>query len=549
MQRNFSSLQSAQYDLVVIGGGIYGACIAWDAALRGLQVALLEREDFGNATSHNSLKLIHGGLRYFQHLELPRIRQSLQERKFWLSMAPHLVRPLKFIVPTFGHGTRGPEALWSAIKLHEWIGFDRNHSVSIRNRVPKGGIISRRRLLQLVPGMATDDLSAGAYWYDGQMLDPNRILIEIVRGAEEAGAFVANYVRVENFIRDNSGVLGVQVKDCIQGGEFEVRGKLTINAAGPWIGKLISKALRREYAEDFLPQTKGMNLVTRSFGTDFAFGVRSTRRSDALIGSSQRLFFVTPLANRAVIGTSHLSYTGDPDKCRYAKADVLDLLEEINAAYPPANLSLDDVYYWYGGLTPAEEGSNQGEVTRSRQGEIIDHGVEDQLDGLLSVIGVKFTTARLGAEKAVNLAFSKLGRRCCPCVTRYTPLPGARDGHIASTWKSMESDPLQVYGSNADEVRSRLDSESNLDVNIIFKARSRFAVDCEMAVRLQDVILRRTDVAWQGELTEKMVHWCADMLAQQLRWSEKRKQVELDDTLQQLACHGARVNPRILQYS
>lgn len=541
MQRNISSIQSTKYDLIVVGGGIYGAFIAWDAALRGLQVALLERGDFGNATSHNSLKLIHGGLRYIQHLEFSRIRESLQERKFWLSMAPHLVRPLKFIIPAFGHGTRGPEALWTGIKMHEWIGHQRNRDVPIRNWIPKGGLVSSRRLSQLIPKIAAADLTAGAYWYDGQMLDPNRILIEIIRAAQEAGAFVANYVQVDDFIRDGRSVLGVQITDCIQRTEFEVRGNITINAAGPWVGNLISKALKRRQSENFLPQTRGMNLVTRSLGSDFAFGIRSSRKSDAVLGKSQRLFFVTPLANCSIVGTSHLPYKGNPDECRFTHNDAREFMEEINAAYPVANLSLDDVYYWYGGLTPAEGGAKGEEVKRSRQSNIIDHGLVDQLDGLISVLGVKYTTARLEAERAVNLALRKLGLPTRPCVTRFTPLLGARGLDSISAWADLESDPLQVYGCNADQVVKGIDDKSNLDIETIFKARSQYAVDYEMPVRLQDMILRRTDVAWRGQLTHKMLNWCADLLTKQFKWSETRKQQELDDTRKQLACYGARI--------
>lgn len=538
MQRNISQFQTTRYDLLIIGGGIYGACIARDAALRGLHVALVERGDFGSATSHNSLKLIHGGLRYLQHLDFVRVRQSLAERRFWLGMAPHLVRPVKFIIPTIGHGTRGPEALWSGIRLYELIGLDRNRDVPSYNRIRSGGVLSRKRLLESIPGIDSSAISGGAFWYDAQMLDPDRLLIEVVRGAVDAGADVANYLSVEDFIHDKDGVSGVRAKDGLQGDELDIHARLTINAAGPWINKLVSKALHGRKSVHATGLTRGLNLVTRTLGADFAFGVPSSRSSDAVIGTSNRLFFITPLGNCAVIGTSHLPYSGDPDECMFTESDAQAFLQEVNLAYPAAQLSMDDVLYWHGGLTPAEDDSGQDSVKRIRQSEIIDHAKQDNLGGLISVNGVKYTTARLSAEKAVDLAFHKLARQSPPCLSSTTPLPGAPESERDQSQDPM-TDPLQLYGSNAGIIRQLVEPGCGQNQEAIFRARCRYAVDQEMAVRLQDIILRRTDLARHGRLTENMFDWTADMLARQLQWSDTRKQQELDDAREQLQRHGA----------
>lgn len=544
MQRNLSTFQSDQYDVLIIGGGIYGACIARDAALRGLHVALLERGDFGNATSHNSLKLIHGGLRYLQHLDIVRVRQSVRERRFWLGMAPHLVQPLKCVIPTIGHGTRGPEALWSGLKLYECLSFDRNRGLSANMRIPAGGVLSRKQLLELIPGLDSTAISGGAFWYDAQAIDTDRLLIEVVQGAADAGADVANYLAVEDFIHDNGRVAGVHATDKLLGGELEIRARLTINAAGPWISKLVSKALHGRKSAYTSGLTRGMNLVIRSLGTDFAFGIPSARTSDAVFGSSKRLFFITPLEDCAMIGTSHLPYSGNPDECTYSENDAQAFLQEINAAYPSAQLSMSDVRYWYGGLTPAEEDSGQGEVKRSRQSEIFDHARHDGLDGLISVNGVKYTTARLSAEKAVDLALRKLDRQPLPCLSSVTPLPGARN---APATGYQREDPvghaLQLYGCNAEQIQGLMEPGSELDPEAVFKARCRYAIDQEMAVRLQDVVLRRTNLAQQGNFTENMLNWCAATMAQQLQWSATRKQQEFEDTREQLHRHGARLLP------
>ena len=544
MQRNLSTFQSARYDILVIGGGIYGACIARDAALRGLHVALLECGDFGNATSHNSLKLIHGGLRYLQHLDFVRVRQSVRERRIWLGMAPHLVHPLKCVIPTIGHGTRGPEALWCGLKLYEVLSFDRNRGMPSERWIPKGGVLSRKQLLELIPGLDADDISGGAFWYDAQAIDTDRLLIEVVQGAVDAGAEVANYLAVNDFLHDNGRVSGVRATDKLLGEELEIHARMTINAAGPWISKLVSKALNGRKSAYTSGLTRGMNLVTRSLDADYAFGVPSARTSDAVLGSSKRLFFITPLDGCTMIGTSHLPYSGNPDDCTYTENDAQAFLQEINAAYPSAHLTMNDVRYWYGGLTPAEEDSGQGEVKRSRQSELFDHARQDGLDGLISVNGVKYTTARLSAEKAVDLAIRKLGRQPLTCLSGVTPLPGARNAPATGyQQKGHASRDLQLYGCNADRIQALMEPGSAPDHEAVFKARCRYAIDQEMAVRLQDVVLRRTSLAQQGKFTEGMLDWCATTMAQQLQWSDDRKQRELEDTREQLQRHGARLQP------
>jgi glycerol-3-phosphate dehydrogenase len=222
--------------------------------------------------------------------------------------------------------------------------------------------------------------------------------------------------------------------------------------------------------------------------------------------------------------------------------DAQAFLQEINAAYPTAQLSMNDVRYWYGGLTPAEDDSGQHSVRRVRQSEIVDHATRDNLEGFISVNGVKYTTARLSAEKAVNLVFNKIGVKPPPCLSSTTPLPGASNGpvNIDQQTESMP-DPLQLYGCNADLIRERMEPGSSVDSEAIFKAACRYAIDHEMAVRLQDVILRRTNHARLGNLTENMFTWCADTLSQQLKWSDKQKQQELNDAHEELQRHGVRL--------
>lgn len=539
MRRDLQSLDNDSYDLLVVGGGIHGVCVARDAALRGLKVALIERDDFGAATSHNSLKLIHGGFRYLQHFDLRRVRESLRERRYWLWAAPHLVRPLKFLMPLYGHGTRGPEALWAATQFYQLLGLDRNRDLIHERQVPSGGVVSPRSCAAMIPGVDTQGLSGGAYWYDGQMLDADRLLLECLRDAHDHGAVVANHLEAVGFLRDGQRIQGIQAEDRLSGERLEIRATLTINTAGPWIDKLLRQGLSAQ-REGMTGLSKCMNLVTRALTQDHGFGVRSSRASDALLGQTRRMFFLTPWHDRTVIGTSHLPYQGDPDDCRFEEADIAGFLEEINAAYPAANLTLADVDYCYGGLTPAgEEDSPKGEVARSRQSEVVDHRQSHGIEGLLSAVGVKWTTARWVAEKAVNLAMAHLGKPAIPCRVATSQLPGARDYQSGeSLLNRADADRLDrqdfqnllaPFGGDYPRVLE-IGGWQGDEPDGLLRARCRHGVREELALRLPDLVFRRLNLSHRGLLNEATLRWCATMMAGELGWDKQRMEAELRTT-------------------
>jgi glycerol-3-phosphate dehydrogenase len=542
MKRDLRRLADTRYDLLVVGAGIHGACIARDAAMRGLRVALVEQNDFGNATSHNSLKLIHGGLRYLQHLDLRRVRESLEERRFWLQAVPHLVRPLEFVMPTYGQGPRGRAALWLALRVHDVLGLDRNRRLPPSRQTPAGRVISKRECLRLIPGLAPSGLTGGAIWYDGQMDDADRVLLECVLGAAEAGADVANYLAIEALIGGATRVEGVRARDRLGGSQLEIRGTVTVNACGPWSGELLRRAPRDLSPGLRLGLTKGINLVTRKLFESHAVGVVSRRHSDAILGSSRRLYFITPWYDCSVIGTAHLPYQGGaPERCRFTEDEIEVFLDEINTAYPASRLTLNDVRYCYGGLTPAD-GEQRGEVKRARRSVIIDHQHSDAMAGLVSVVGVKYTTARRVAECAVDVVFQKLGRTAPRCMAKHARLPGARGFHDADTvtqqivrtlGAQVEKEALallQRYGTAFERVlnvRARPDEQKSL--RDIFQCCCLYSVREEMAVRLQDLIFLRSNLAARGALLDDSLSWCADMMEVELGWSPGRKRAELAD--------------------
>jgi glycerol-3-phosphate dehydrogenase len=544
MKRDLSAMDGKLFDIVVVGAGIYGACVARDAANRGLSVALIDRGDFGNATSHNSLKLIHGGIRYIQHLDFRRMRQSVNERRVWLTTAPHLVRPLKFVTPTYGHTTRGPEAFWVAMKIHELVGADRNRGVGDDHNIPSGRIISASECLELLPGLPAEGLTGAAVWYDGQMIEANRLLIECVIDTVDSGGHAANYVEACGFLGDDGRVAGAKAVDRVGGDRIEIRGRMTVNTCGPWVNDLqrLGKSFLRDAAP--IPMTKSINLVTRPLFPDYATGVVSRRTSDSLVDSGSRMYFSTPWRGYSVIGTTHEPYDGDADGCCVDDIEIQQFIDEFNEAYPPADLSMSDVRYCYYGLTPEEEASGPGERKRARHGLIIDHSRKQGVAGLLSVVGVKYTTARLVARKTVDLAIRKIGVRARPCVTGEKPLPGGNDFcESASAFAEIaHSLPENLRSdSNAREIRqdygSRWRALLGADVNTkvgsidsIFRLRSVYAIEHEMATRLEDVVFRRTAVAETGSVEEEGLVWCAAMMRDALGWDETRMKSELEST-------------------
>jgi glycerol-3-phosphate dehydrogenase len=238
MIRDVSRLASSSFDLVVIGGGIYGACAAWDATLRGLSVALVERGDFAHATSAQSLKVVHGGLRYLQHADLRRLRVSDRERTILMRIAPHLVDRLPVLLPTYRTGIQRRPIIAAALAMHELLSCDRNLGVGDPSkRIPHARLVSRDVCLSFAPGLPKEELTGGAVYYDGQMYNSERLCLAFVRSAAEHGACVANYFEAAAFLRRGDRITGIVGTDLSTGAAIEIAATAVLNAAGPWVDR------------------------------------------------------------------------------------------------------------------------------------------------------------------------------------------------------------------------------------------------------------------------------------------------------------------------
>ncbi len=467
MKRDLAALAGAELDLVVVGGGIHGAAAAWDAAQRGLAVALVERDDFGAGASWNSLKTIHGGMRYLQKAALGRLRESARERRTLLAIAPALVRPLRFVVPTYGHGLTGREALAIALRLNDWLTPDRNDGLPEESRIPPGRTVSAPEARELVPGLEPRGLTGAAVWSDAQASSTERLTLAFVLAAAGAGAGVANHAEVVEVLRSRGRVAGVVVRDVLQGGAVEVRARLVLNAAGPWADDLLARAgLRREAA----PLLRARNLVLdRPPSLSHAVGAKSRGR----------FLFVVPWEGRTLIGTDYEPAETEPD-------DPQAFLAEADRAFPWAGLGDSKVTLVHEGLVPGRGGAG-GLATRPR---LIDHETEDGLPGLVSLQGVKYTTARAVAERAIDLVLRRLERPSVTGRTAITPLPKAH---------SLEGD---------------------------LETRTREAVREEMALTLPDAVLRRLDLGTAGPPPPADLDVVCRTMAAEFAWDAERQRSE-----------------------
>jgi glycerol-3-phosphate dehydrogenase len=467
LKRDLAALHDRTHDLLVVGGGIHGVAAAWDAAQRGLAVALVERDDFGSGVSWNSLKTIHGGLRHLQKADLVRLREAVHERSALLRIAPALVQPLGFLVPTYGHGPKGREAMAVGLFLNDLLSADRNRGLPPESRIPNGRLLSARETLGLVPGLAAQGLNGGALWYDAQVASSERLTIGFAHAAGSSGGVLANHVEAVGLLREGRRVTGIRAREQGTGQEMEVRARLTLNAAGPRTLALLSEAGLAAPAVSFL---RAMNLVfDRPAGVGHAVGALS----------AGRFLFLVPWRGLTLVGTAY-----EPADAPERPASVRLFLEEARRAFPWADLQARDLALVHRGLVPGSGGA-AGLRTRTLW---LHH--EAEAPGLLSVLGVKYTTARGVAKTAVDLAVRRLGRPVAACRTASTPLPRAR--------------PL--VGPLEDRVRD--------------------VVRQEMALTLSDALLRRLDLGTAGPPVEADVAVTAAVMAAELGWDAARLAAE-----------------------
>jgi glycerol-3-phosphate dehydrogenase len=461
-------LTSREFDVLVVGGGIYGLTIAYDAAQRGLAVALVERDDFGAATSFNHLKTIHGGLRYLQTGDLPRMRESVRERRALARIAPRFLAPLQFVMPTEASLTRNPLALRCAFLLDGLVARDRNNGVDPGRHLRAGKIIIGHECRELFEG-AIPNVTSAAMWHDLLTTNGERLTLSFAKAAAKHGAVLANYLEAMSPLRRP-----LRVRDRLAGRVFEIRARALVNAAGPWSAALADAG----GVSGGWELLKVMNLVTSRPARKAAL-VAATRRRRALV--------MLPWQGRTLVGTGESPSPRSPDDQDATRSEVDAFLIEVNETFPGLGLQADEITLVHRGIVPA--GIKKGTSTLLGRSRILEH--PDASRKLISVVGVKYTTARSVAERVVDLILKTLGRAPVRCSTAETLLPDA---------SLDDRDP-------ADPVRH--------------------AIRDEMAVTLNDVVIRRTGLGAAGYPGDALAHDVANRMQAELGWPDERKTNEL----------------------
>ncbi len=521
------AFSDGEFDVVIVGGGMAGAGIARDLALRGATVALVEKGDFASGTTSRSSKLIHGGLRYLELFDVGLVRESLRERETLRRLAPHLVQPLPFLVPIYQGSSRGLIKVRIGLKLYDWLTPGRDRE---RYRV-----LRPLDALSLEPALEAETLRGAGYYFDDLLVYPERLCLENALSASRRGARVLNYAEVEEVPRGAGGApVAVVVRDLLTGAVATLRARVIVNATGPWVDQFRELAGVSERGRRIVRGTKGIHCLLP----------RLTTRAIYHSTADDRMIFVIPWRDFSLVGTTDTDFEGDPDRVHATREEVIYLLQEVRRALPDRRVRFEEVAYTYAGVRPLsfEEGARASDVSR-------EHKIVDEAGGrFLSITGTKLTCFRSLAEEAGDRVVRALGGETPSRTARFT-LDGADEelGIVEGrAWLDVSSEVstsglsrqtlatlVGLYGrgysgvvalaGKAPDGVERL-CPSNPDI----VAQLHLAVHDEMAVSLQDVLLRRTGIGTspcQGQD-------CAEVIGQRmgslLGWSPRRLTAELE---------------------
>jgi glycerol-3-phosphate dehydrogenase len=549
VKRDLSRLADREFDLVVIGGGIFGACAAWDGAQRGLSVALIDRGDFCSATSANHLKMVHGGIRYLQHGDIYRLRQSSGERRAFLRIAPHLVRPLPVVIPTYGNGMKGKAVLRAGMAIYDLLTADRNRGITDPTRhIPLGSSLGTDEVLQMFPGLPIPGLTGAAVFCDGQIHNPPRLVFAILQSAVQAGAQIANYVEAIGFVRRGGRIVSLQARDARTGSDFEIRARVVLNATGPFAERLLDRTLGTRLTPKGTYSRDACFVLSRKLlDHGHALAIQgATRDPDAKFSRGERHLFVAPWRDYTLVGVWHVVWEKGPDSVVVTDEELNKFIAEVNGACPSLGISLDDVSHWNAGLVPfGENVPGSKDLRYGHRSRLIDHAATDGIQNLITLIGVRFTTGRFEAKRAIDLVFRKLKRHPRPCQTAVTPVFGGEieqfDTYTRPVVREFEGDLSETvienlvtnYGTQFRQVVRYIGENSSLRESIglscIIKAQIVHAVREEMAATLGDVVFRRTDLATGDYPGREALRECADLVAAELGWTQPQIEREIND--------------------
>jgi glycerol-3-phosphate dehydrogenase len=532
MKRFIETHSGKDYDIVIIGGGITGAAVAYEAASRGLSVALVEKGDFGGATSAATSKMIHGGLRYLANGEFSVVRESLRERRIMENIAPNFVYPLPFLVPLYKSVKNVKRIMQIGMLLYDLLSYDKGFTWDKTKKLPSHRMLSVEGTLALEKVVNPNGLVGGIAFNDCENIIPERLTLAFIKSAVKHGADVSNYTKVEDFLRGQGKIKGVVVRDLLSNKTVNLQGRITINCGGPWADLILDVASGKQ-APQHVRRSEGIHIITRKLVDKYVVGV--------LTPSGQRCN-IMPWRGHSLIGTTDKEYKGDPDDYRVTRQSIEEFISEVNSGFgQPDLVKYSEVTYAYGGLRPLIEDQTRDVYRTSRRYEIYDNE-KDGLAGLISVEGGKYTTSRGLAENVLRTVMKKSGKPYKKSATagQYLAGCGIKDinAFVASA-KAANSDfnesavdyLARIYGTEFNDVMGMARSDKKyaapLNADGEMPAQALYAVKNEMACTLTDILLRRTGIGTLGNPGAGVLETVGEIAARELQWSSTRTYREL----------------------
>lgn len=544
-------LSGPEFDLLIIGAGIYGATLAFAGSRAGLNVALIEKGDFGEAASANSLKILHGGLRYLQHMDLARMKESIEARRTGLISLPYLAHPATFFAPAGGGLKRSLAAFRIAAKLNDVVSRHRNQGVPTSHHLADTKVLTPAEVKIQFPDAGLPG-RGGLMWSDGFIENTERYTLAYVMSARAAGAVTRNYVRALRLNQAGDAISGAVARDELSGEEFNIRAKITVNASGAWLPEWRPGGSASDRTATAM--VRAYNIVVRKkwFGP-FGVGI-----DGKLSSGRRRNFFFAPWREGTMIGTVYKPFDEGADACRLTPAEIQEFVQEINQLYPGAGLDVRDVTFAHVGILPGKVGRD-GVCLPEPSGKTIVHDLKKiaGISGYLAIQGVKYTTAECWSRRLMAEILNQLNRRATEPAA--VPLYGAEqpvdmndvlDAAAGIGWKMSEEMASWLsgqYGALYREVmeltRDNATWRNSLPGTTIPLAAIVHAVRREDAVHLDDVVFRRTDLGTFAYPGDETITAAAAVMARLLGWDEARIDAELNRVRAQYQRLGITLSP------
>lgn len=532
LKRFIEEESTEKFDLIIIGGGITGAAVAYIAAARNLSVALFEKKDYGGATSAATSKLIHGGLRYLANGELKLVRESLRERRILGNIAPNFVYSLPFLMPMYKRWKGNIWKMLAGMFIYDALSYDKKYTWDKSKRLQNHKLVSYRKTIRMEPNLKMETLRNAFYFFDYQSIFPERLTLAFIKSAADYGARVSNYTPVEGFIfSEGNRITGVKVRDTFTGATKEVHGDLIVNCGGTWADKILNMASGKVSTTHKVKRSEGIHIITKKIAGHHVVSIQTNTGGHMMI---------MPWRDHSLIGTTDKEFLGDPEDYRVSGESIDEIINNVNR-YFGRKISREDIVHAYGGLRPLVDDQTKGSYQTSRKYEVYDNAT-DGIGGMITVEGGKYTTSRSLAREVLKLISTKLNRTLADSVSDNLYLSGCEI-------RDMRQFMIRQHLNYKDFSRNTVDYVSRnygTDSKVVFQiarddrryaevishdgeilAEVVFAIRYESARTLKDIMLRRTGTGTLGNPGMAVIDKVTVVAAEMLGWDEKRRSEEI----------------------